>query len=56
MSPAEYIQRPPLEGMALTNDGYLLGIASEVVVMGSLSSGSSITLTTSFCYGPSANM
>jgi len=42
MSPAEHIQRQPLEGMALTNDGYLVGIASEVVVMGSLSSGSLI--------------
>ena len=31
MSPAQHIQRPPLEGMALTNDGYLVGIASEVV-------------------------
>jgi len=41
MSPAKHIQRPPLEGMALTNDGYLVGISGEVVVMGSLSSGSS---------------
>jgi hypothetical protein len=46
MSPAEYIQRPPLEGMALTNDGYLLRISSEVVVVGSLSSGSSTPSTT----------
>jgi hypothetical protein len=42
--PAQHIQRPPFEGMALTNDGYLLRISSEVVVVGSLSSGS---LTTS---------
>jgi hypothetical protein len=41
MSPAEHIQRPPLEGMALANDGYLVGISSEMVVMGSLSSGPS---------------
>ena len=34
MSPSQHIQRPPLEGMALTNDGYLVGIASEVVVDG----------------------
>jgi len=40
MSPSEYIQRLPLEGMAPTNDGYLVGISGEVVV-GSLSSGSS---------------
>jgi hypothetical protein len=46
MSPAEHIQRPALEGMALTNDGYLVGISGEVVVMGSLSSGSSIPSTT----------
>jgi len=39
VNPAQHIQRQPLEGMALTNDGYLLGISSEVVV-GSLSSGS----------------
>ena len=56
VSPAQHIQRPPLEGMALTNDRYLLGISSEVVVVGSLSSGSSTTLTTNFCCGPSANM
>jgi hypothetical protein len=41
MSPAEHIQRPALEGMALTDDGYLLRISSEVVAAGSLSSGSS---------------
>ena len=46
MSPAQHIQRPPLEGMALTNDRYLLRISSEVVVVGSLSSGSSITSVT----------
>jgi hypothetical protein len=46
MSPAEHIQRPALEGMALTNDGYLVGISGEVVVMGSLSSGSLTILTT----------
>jgi hypothetical protein len=40
MSPTQHIQRPPLEGMALTNDGYLVGISGEVVVVGSLSSGS----------------
>ncbi len=39
--PAQHIQRLPFEGMALTNDGYSLGIPSEVVVVGSLSSGSS---------------
>jgi hypothetical protein len=42
VSPSQYIQSPPLEGMALTDDGYLVGISSEVVVAGSLSSGSSI--------------
>ena len=41
VNPAQHIQRPPLECMAPTNDGYLLGISSEVVVVGSLSSGSS---------------
>ena len=43
VNPAQHIQRLPLEGMALTNDRYLLGISSEVVVVvGSLSSGSSV--------------
>jgi hypothetical protein len=42
VNPAQHIQRPPLEGMALANDGYLLRISSEVVVVGNLSSGSSI--------------
>ncbi len=42
MSPSQHIQRPPLEGMALTNDGYLGGISSKVVAVGSLSSGSLI--------------
>jgi len=46
MSPAEHIQRSPLEGMALTNDRYLLRISSEVVVAGSLSSGSSAAYRT----------
>jgi hypothetical protein len=41
VNPAQHIQRQPLKGMALTNDGYLLGISSEVMVVGSLSSGSS---------------
>ena len=41
LRPSQHIQRPPLEGMAPTNDGYLIGIYGEVVVMGSLSSGSS---------------
>jgi len=44
--PAQHIQRLPFEGMALTNDGYLLRISSEVVVVGSLSSGSSAVWTT----------
>ncbi len=42
VNPAQHIQRQALEGMPFTNDGYLLGISSEVVVVGSLSSGSSI--------------
>jgi hypothetical protein len=39
VNPAQHIQRQALEGMALTDNGYLLGISSEVVVVGSLSSG-----------------
>ncbi len=49
MSPSQHIQRPPLEGMALTNDGYLVGIASEVVGMGSLSSGPLTIFRMIFC-------
>ena len=41
VNPAEHIQRQPLEGMTLTNDGYLIRISSKVLVVGSLSSGSS---------------
>jgi hypothetical protein len=41
VNPAQHIQRQPLEGVALTNDRYLLAISSEVVVVGSLSSGPS---------------
>ena len=41
MSPSQHIQRQSLEGMAFANNGYLLRISSEVVVVGSLSSGSS---------------
>jgi len=48
VNPAQHIQRQPLEGMALTNDGYLLGISSEVVV-GSLSSGSLTIFRMIFC-------
>jgi hypothetical protein len=50
MSPAEHVQRPSLEGVALTNDGYLVGISSKVVVVGSLSSGSSITSVMNGCW------
>jgi hypothetical protein len=46
--PAEHIQRQSLEGMAFANNGYLLRISSEVVVMGSLSSGSLTILITIF--------
>jgi hypothetical protein len=46
VNPAQHIQRQPLEGMALTNDRYLLGISSEVVVVGNLSSGSLIESVT----------
>jgi len=48
MHPAQHIQRAPLESMALTNDGYLLRVSSEVVVVGSLSSGSLTILITIF--------
>lgn len=46
MSPAQHVQRPTLEGVAFANNGYLFRISSEVVAVGSLSSGSSIGLTT----------
>jgi hypothetical protein len=46
VAPAEHIQRYALKGVALPNNGYLIGIVVEVV--GSLSSGLSTTLTTVF--------
>jgi len=41
MTPAKYIERRSLKGMVRPNDGYLIGIAIEMVtaVVGSLSSG-----------------
>jgi hypothetical protein len=48
VNPAQHIQRQALDGMALTDDGYLLRISSEVVVVGSLSCGS---LTESVTHG-----
>jgi len=48
VNPAQDVQRQPLEGMALTNDGYLLGISSEMVV-GSVSSGPLTTCGTICC-------
>jgi hypothetical protein len=58
MHPSQQFQRFSFKRMAGTNDGYLRGITVEmtVVVVGSLSSGLSTTLTTSFYFGPSANM
>jgi hypothetical protein len=57
MAPAEYIERRPLKRMARPNDGYLIGIAIEMMaaVVGSLSCGLSTTSTMNFCYGPSGN-
>src|SRR5512135_1096928 len=45
MAPAEYIERRSLKRMARPNDGYLIGIAIEMMaaVVGSLSCGLSIT-------------
>ncbi len=41
MTPAKHIERRSLKGMVRPNDGYLIGIAIEMVtaVVGSLSSG-----------------
>jgi len=38
MAPAQYVKRQPRKGMARTRDGYLIGIAIEMVavVVGSL--------------------
>ena len=50
MAPAEYIERRSLKRMARPNDGYLIGIAIEMMaaVVGSLSSGlSTISIMTS---------
>ena len=47
MAPAEHFERRPLKGMARPDDGYLIGIAIEMMaVVGSLSSGLSIPSTT----------
>jgi hypothetical protein len=50
MAPAQEIERRSLKGMAWPNDGYLIGIAIEMmaVVVGSLSSGLSIESITIF--------
>ena len=45
MHPAEYLQRLSLEGVATPDDRYVLGIAFEVAVMGSVSSGLSMPST-----------
>jgi hypothetical protein len=52
MTPAKHIERRSLKGMVRPNDGYLIGIAIEMVtaVVGSLSSGlsgASITIGSS---------
>jgi hypothetical protein len=50
MAPAEYIKRRTLKRVAWTNDCYVVGIAIEMVaVVGSLSSGLSITFDTTYC-------
>jgi hypothetical protein len=41
VNPAQQIQRLALEGMALTNNRYLIGISGKVAAVGSLWSGSS---------------
>ena len=58
MTPAKHIERRSLKGMVRPNDGYLIGIAIEMVtaVVGSLSSGLSTTSTTNFCFGLSGGM
>jgi hypothetical protein len=50
MAPAKYIERRSLKGMPRPNDGYLIGIAVEMMsaVVGSLSSSLSTTSTTRF--------
>jgi hypothetical protein len=47
MTPAEYIERRSLKGMTRTDNGYLVGIAIEMMaaVVGSLSSGPSAVWT-----------
>jgi hypothetical protein len=43
VNPAEHFERRPLKRVARSNDGYLIGIAIEMMaVVGSLSSGLSI--------------
>jgi hypothetical protein len=48
VAPPEYIERRSLKGMARPNDGYLIGIAIQMMaaVVGSLSNGLSTGLTT----------
>jgi len=48
MTPAKHIKRRSLKGMARPNDGYLIGIAVEMMsaVVGSLSSSLSIRFRT----------
>jgi hypothetical protein len=50
MAPAEHFERRPLKGMAGSNEGYLIGIAIEMMaVVGSLSSGpSTASITPSY--------
>src|ERR1700741_2325977 len=52
MTPAKYIERRSLKGMVRPNDGYLIGIAIEMVtaVVGSLSSGLLTTFGTTDCW------
>jgi len=53
MAPAEYIQRRPLKRMVRPNDGYLIGIAIEMMalVVGSLSCDLSTMLVIRGCSG-----
>jgi len=57
MAPAKYSERRSLKGMMRPNDGYLIGIAIEMMtaVVGSLSSSLSTISTTNFCYGLSGS-